>query len=366
MPTESRAAVLFKRGEPLRIETVVVADPGPGEVLVKLAASGLCHSDLHLIDNKVEYAMPYPMPVVPGHEGMGIVVAAGAGAPVREGDTVIPYLLPDCGECVFCKSGRTNLCVQLGRSARPGGKAYFTLNGQPVTAASGTGTFSEYVCVPGDQIAKVDPRAKPDPCCCIACGVTTGVGSVLLVAKVKEGDAVVVFGAGGVGLSVIQGAKIAGARAIIAVDMNTEKEAVARAMGATHFLDAGTDNLESEVIKLTGMGADFAFDTVGTAQVVRQALGSLHRGGWSELIRIAIDQEPEATFHLSEFGGKALRGSLMGGAKRADVARFVDWYVEGKLNLEGYISHRLKLDEINTGFDLMRQGKTARAVILYD
>lgn len=366
MTTKSRAAVLFKRGEPLRLETIDVADPGPGDVLIKLAATGLCHSDLHLIDDKIEYAMPYPLPLVPGHEGMGVVVAAGADAPVKEGDTVIPYLLPDCGKCHFCKSGRTNLCTQLGRSARPGGKTYFSLNGQPVTAASGTGTFSEYVCVPGDQVVKVDPQASPDPCCCIACGVTTGVGSVLLVAKVQPGDAVIVFGAGGVGLSVIQGARIAGARTIIAVDMNRDKESVALAMGATHFLNAGTENLASEVIKITGMGADFAFDTVGTAQVVRQALASLHRGGWSEFIRIAMDQEPEATFRLSEFGGKAYRGSLMGGAKRADVARFVDWYVEGKLNLDGYVSHRLKLDQINEGFDLMRQGKTARAVILFD
>jgi S-(hydroxymethyl)glutathione dehydrogenase / alcohol dehydrogenase len=366
MPTKSRAAVLFKRGEPLRIETIDVADPGPGEVLIKLAASGLCHSDLHLIEDKIEYGMPYPLPLVPGHEGMGIVVSAGQGAPVKEGDTVIPFLLPDCGECVFCKSGRTNLCAQLGRSARPGGKAYFTLKGRPVTAASGTGTFSEYVCVPGDQVVKVNPRATPDPCCCIACGVTTGVGSALLVAKVREGDAVVVFGAGGVGLSVIQGARIAGARTIIAVDMNAEKEAIARSMGATHFLHARNENLGADVVALTGMGADFAFDTVGTAQVVRQALASLHRGGWSEFIRIAMDQEPEAAFHLSEFGGKAFRGSLMGGAKRADVARFVDWYVEGKLSLDGFVSHRLRLDQINDGFDLMRQGKTARAVIVYD
>jgi len=366
MPTESRAAVLFKRGEPLRIETVVVADPGPGEVLIKLAATGLCHSDLHLIDDKIEYGMPYPLPLVPGHEGMGVVVAAGAGAPAREGDRVIPYLLPDCGECFFCKSGKTNMCVQLSRSTRRDGKAYFTLNGQRVTAASGTGTFSEYVCVPGDQIVKVNPQATPDPCCCIACAVTTGVGSALLVAKVEPGSSVVVFGAGGVGLSVIQGARIAGAKLIVAVDINGEKQAVARSMGATHFLNAATENLPAEVVKLTGIGADYVFDTVGTMAVVQAGLASLHRGGWAQMIRIAMDQEPNAKIGLAAFGGKTFRGSLMGGAKRADVARFVDWYVEGKLNLEGFISHRLPLERINEGFDLMRAGKTARAIVIYD
>jgi S-(hydroxymethyl)glutathione dehydrogenase/alcohol dehydrogenase len=366
MPTKSRAAVLFKRGEPLRIETIDVADPGPGEVLIKLAATGLCHSDLHLIDDKIAYGMPYPLPLVPGHEGMGVVCAAGAGAPAKEGDMVIPYLLPDCGECVFCTSGRTNMCVQLSRSTRTDGKAYFSLNGQRITAASGTGTFSQYVCVPGDQVVKVNPAAKPDPCCCIACGVTTGVGSAMLVAKVYPGASVLVFGAGGVGLSVVQGARIAGAKTIIAVDQNPDKEAVALKMGATHFLNAAMENLPAEVIRLTGIGADFAFDTVGLMSVVHQALASLHRGGWSELIRIAMDQEPEATMHISEFAGRTYRGSLMGGAKRADVARFVDWYVEGKLNLDGFISHRLTLDQINEGFDLMRQGKTARAVVIYD
>lgn len=366
MPVKSRAAVLFKRGEPLRIETLEVVDPGPGEVLIKLAATGLCHSDLHLIDDKIEYAMAYPLPLVAGHEGMGVVVAAGPGAPAQEGDMVIPYLLPDCGECVFCKSGRTNMCVQLGRSTRTDGKAYFSLNGQRVTAASGTGTFSEYVCVPGDQVVKVNPQAKPDPGCCIGCAVTTGVGSALLVAKVYAGASVVVFGAGGVGLNVVQGARIAGARTIIAVDVNGEKAEIARRMGATHFLNAATENLPAEVAKLTGMGADFAFDTVGTMAVVRQALACLHRGGWAELVRIAIDQEPEAVMRLAEFGGKTYRGSMMGGAKRADVARFVDWYVDGTLKLDGFVSHRLPLERINEGFELMRQGKTARAVVVFD
>ena len=220
--------------------------------------------------------------------------------------------------------------------------------------------------MPGDQVVKVNPKAKPDPGCCIGCAVTTGVGSALLVAKVYPGAAVVVFGAGGVGLNVIQGARIAGARVIIAVDVNDEKEAVARRMGATHFLNAATENLPGEVAKLTGMGADFAFDTVGAMGVVRQALASLHRGGWAELVRIAIDQEPEAVMRLAEFGGKTYRGSMMGGAKRADVARFVDWYVDGVLDLEGLVSHRLPLERINEGFDLMRQGKTARAVVVFD
>jgi S-(hydroxymethyl)glutathione dehydrogenase/alcohol dehydrogenase len=196
--------------------------------------------------------------------------------------------------------------------------------------------------------------------------VTTGVGSALLVAKVYPGASVVVFGAGGVGLSAVQGARIAGATTIIAVDLNMEKEDIARKMGATHFLNAASENLPGEVAKITGIGADFAFDTVGTMAALRQAIASLHRGGWAEFVRIAMDQEPDVPIKLAEIGGRIFRSTLMGGAKREDVARFVDWYVEGKLSLDGFVSHRLPLERINEGFDLMRQGKTARAVVVYD
>lgn len=366
MPTKSPAAVLFKRGEPLRIETIDVADPGPGEVLIRHAATGLCHSDLHLFEEKVHPAMDYALPLVAGHEGFGVVAAAGAGVHLREGDTVMPYLMPDCGECIFCKSGRTNLCVQAGRSARPDAKSCFTLGGRSVTAARGTAAFSQYVCVPEDQVVKVNPKATAVPCCCIGCAVATGAGAVLLVAKVHPGSSVIVFGAGGVGLSVIQGASMAGAATIIAVDLEDEKEGVAMKMGATHFFNAACPGLQDEVTKLTGIGADFAFDTVGGAAVTRQALSCLHRGGWAQMVRLGMDMDPDASLTVSELAGVTCRSSIMGGAKRSDVARFVDWWVEGKLNLDGLVSHQFPLERINEGFDLMREGKGARTVVLFD
>jgi S-(hydroxymethyl)glutathione dehydrogenase/alcohol dehydrogenase len=363
MPVESRAAVLFAPHEPLRIETVTVADPGPRDVLIRLDAASLCHSDLGYIDAK----FPHPLPAILGHEGIGTVVRTGNDVTaVAEGDVVIPYLLPDCGECPYCLSGRSNFCVQLGRSYAPGFPTWFSLDGTPVHGMLSLGTFSEYLVVPQDQVQKVDAQAPRGQASCIGCGVTTGVGAAILTAKVEPGSSVVVFGMGGVGLSTVQGARIAGAATIIAVDLNPDKEAAARAMGATHFIAAGELDPVAEVRRITGIGADYAFECAGHPTAFQQGLASLSVGGWAKMTTVGLipDDVPiPATW--TDMSGRNWQHCLMGGAKRQDVAGFVDWFMQGKLDLSAMVSHEIALDEINHGFDLMRQGKVNRAVIRY-
>lgn len=364
MPVKSRAAIAFEPGAPLSIATVDVADPGPHEVLIRLATAGLCHSDLTFIEGK----LPHPMPTVFGHEGLGRVVRNGPGVTtVAHNDTVIPYLVPDCGKCVYCLSGRTNQCVEMGRSSRPGFPTWFSLNGEPVRSFLGLGTFSEYLVVPEDQVQKVNPAAPPEEGCCIGCGVTTGLGAALIIAKVDPGSSVVVIGLGGVGLSVVQGARIAGAKTIIGVDVNPDKEVAARRFGATHFVNGREQDLISEVMKLTGIGADYAFDCVGSGPLFKMGLACLSRGGWARMTSVGINHDSEPVpIVWSDLNGRIWNRAFMGGAKRQDMARYVDWFVDGKIDLDEMVTHRLKLDEINFGFDLMRQGKTNRAVIVFD
>lgn len=363
MTIQSRAAIMFAPHQPLRIETVEVADPGPGEVLIRLDAASLCHSDLGYIDAK----FPHPVPAILGHEGIGTVIAAGAGVThVAQGDTVMPYLLPDCGECAYCKSGRSNFCVQLGRSYMPGFPTGFRLNGQPVFGMLSLGTFSEYLVVPHDQVQKVNPAAPRDQASCIGCGVTTGLGAALITAKVEKGASVVVFGMGGVGLSTVQGARMAGAATIIAVDLNPAKESSARAMGATHFIDASSADPVAQVHAITGIGADYAFECVGNERVFQQALAALSMGGWARLTTVGlVPDDVPVPVKWSEMTGRNWQHCLMGGAKRQDVARYVDWFVEGRIDLSAMISHEITLDRINEGFDLMRAGQTNRVVIRY-
>lgn len=363
MPVESRAAIMFSPREPLRVETVTVADPGPRDVLIRLDAASLCHSDLGYIDAK----FPHPLPAILGHEGIGTVVRKGADVSVvEEGDVVIPYLLPDCGECPYCLSGRTNFCVQLGRSYAPGFPTWFSYQGTPVHGMLSLGTFSEYLVVPHDQVQKVNPAAPRGHASCIGCGVTTGVGAALITAKVEAGSSVVVFGLGGVGLSVVQGARIAGATTIVAVDLNADKESAARAMGATHFIHAAETDPVGAVHRLTGIGADYAFECVGSAKAFEQGLACLSAGGWAKMVSVGlIPDDVPIPGNWTNFSGKIWQQSLMGGARRKDVAGFVDWYMDGKLDLSAMISHEITLDEINHGFDLMRQGKSNRAVIRY-
>ena len=363
MPIQSRAAVFYAPHEKLRIETVDVADPGPHEVLIKLAATGLCHSDLHFIEGD----LAHPVPAVLGHEGMGTVLRTGPNVTeVAEGDRVIPYLVPDCGVCPYCRSGKTNNCQQMGRAYAPDYKSWISLGGRPIRSLLGLGTFSEYIVVPEDQVQRVHADAPADQACCIACGVTTGLGAVLITANVEAGSTVVVYGLGGVGLSVIQGARIAGAARIVGVDVNSDKEPVAKAHGATHFLNGRECDPVAEIMKLTGIGADYAFECVGLPKLFEQTLGCLNRG-WGKAISVGViaDRVP-VPITWSQLSGRSWQRSFMGGAKRRDMAGYVDWFVEGKVKLDQLVSHRITLDQINDGFDLMRQGRAARVVVVYD
>ncbi len=363
MSIKSRAAILVEPKKPLVIETIDVSEPGPTEVLIRLDAASLCHSVLSFIDGR----MPHPVPAIFGHEGIGEVIGLGDQvSSLALGDIVIPYLLPDCGECAYCRSGRTNMCEQMGRAFRPDFPTGFSLNGNPIRGFLSLGTFSEYLVVPQDQVQKVNPAASRAEASCIGCGVTTGLGAALIAAKVEAGSSVAVFGVGGVGLSTVQGAKIAGAAIIIAIDIMAEKEAVARRMGATHFINASQQDVVQEIFKLTGIGADYAFDCVGNPKLFEQALACLSRGGWSKMTTVGIiPEELPVPVSWGQMIGKNWHSTLMGGAKRQDVARFVEWFVEGKLDLGEMVSQTLQLDDINQGFELMRQGKTNRVVIRY-
>ena len=363
MPVKSRAAILVEPKRPLVIATIDVADPGPGEVLIRLDAASLCHSDLSYIEGK----FPHAMPAIFGHEGIGQVVSTGEGVTTfAEGDVVIPYIIPDCGECPYCLSGRTNMCVQMGRSYQPGFPTGFGWDGKAVPGFMSLGTFSEYLVVPQDQVQKVNPAAPRAVASCIGCGVATGVGAALIAAKVEAGSSVVVFGMGGVGLSTVQGARIAGAKTIIAVDIMAGKEEAARRMGATTFIDSTRQDTVAEIFALTGIGADYAFDCVGNAALFEQAIACLSSGGWSKMVSVGmIPDDVAIPLRWGQMLGRNWQYTMMGGAKRQDVARYVDWFVEGKLDLGGMVTQELTIDEINEGFDLMRQGRTNRAVILY-
>lgn len=363
MPVQVRAAVAFAANEPMKIRQLTLADPGPGEVMVRLLATGLCHSDLSALEGKI----PQAFPVVLGHEGIGDVVALGEGVTdFALGDRVMPYLVPDCGVCPFCTSGRTNLCVQM-LARREAPRSPFSLDGQPVAAYCGLGTFAEMTVVPADSLVRVNRNAEVGHACCIACGVSTGLGAALITAKVTPGSSVAVFGAGGVGLSVIQGAKLAGAARIIALDTNPGKESVARAMGATDFIDPkAVDNVITQIQTLSPMGVDFAFECVGVPELARQALESTNPAwGLAVCVGVIPVGKELSTAPFTLMSGRRWTGSLMGGAKRQDVARYVDQYVAGEFDLDALISHRLQLDEINHGLTLMRTGESVRSVVLY-
>ena len=368
MPVKVKAAIAFAPHEKLVIREVDLAHPGPGEVMVRLAATGLCRSDLHVIEGNIVQKFP----IVLGHEGAGHVVELGEGVEdFAIGDFVVPYLMPDCGVCGFCKSGRTNLCVQFA-ARRQAGKTPFSLDGQPVAAFQGLGTFAEMTVVAADMLTKVNPAAPADHACCIGCGVTTGLGSALITAKVTPGSSVAVFGVGGVGLSVVQGAKIAGARRIIAVDTNVSKADVAFKFGATDFINpAEVDNIAAHIAGLAEPGAgvpgvDFAFECVGHPKLAREALECTNPA-WGLAVCVGGIPAGEmlATPPFNLVTGRHWTGSLMGGAKRQDVARYVDMYVAGDYQLDDLVTHRLTHDEINHGFDMMRSGEAVRSVILY-
>jgi S-(hydroxymethyl)glutathione dehydrogenase / alcohol dehydrogenase len=361
MPRQVRAAVCFAINEPQRIVDVALADPGPGQVLIRLIASGLCHSDQHVLDGSHQTALP----IILGHEGIGEIVELGEGVTdFAVGDRVIPYLVPDCGKCPLCLSGRTNLCVEFqARMAAP--TTPFSIDGQPVNQFMGIGSFAEMTVVHADMLTRVSEQADPSQACCIACGVTTGMGAAMISAKVSPGTSVAVFGTGGVGLSVIQGARLAGASTIIAVDINDARRGVAEELGATHFVNpSDVGDAVAEVRRLTGMGADFTFECVGIPALARQALEASNPAwGVSVCVGIMPTGSELSTLPFNLMTGRRWTGSFMGGAKRADVGRFVEMFAAGEYSLDALVSHRLVLEDIDRGFAMMKSGEAVRSVV---
>ena len=368
---KSRAAVAFEAGKPLQIVEIDVAPPRKGEVLVKITHTGICHTDAFTLSGDDPEGL---FPVVLGHEGAGIVVEVGEGVTsVQPGDHVIPLYTAECGECLFCKSGKTNLCVAVratqGKGVMPDGTSRFSYQGQPLYHYMGCSTFSEYTVVAEVSLAKIRPDANPEQVCLLGCGVTTGLGAVKNTAKVQEGDTVAVFGLGGIGLNVIQGAKMVGADKIIGVDLNDAKEEWGRRFGMTHFVNP--KKIEGDIVPhlvgLTDGGADYTFDCTGNTTVMRQALEACHRG-WGESIIIGVAEAGKeiATRPFQLVTGRVWRGSAFGGARgRTDTPKVVDWYMDGKIQIDPMITHTLPLERINEAFDLMHEGKSIRSVVVF-
>ena len=365
-----RAAVAFEAGEPLRIETVQLEGPREGEVLVEIKATGICHTDKYTLSGADPEGL---FPAILGHEGAGIVVEVGPGvSSLRPGDHVIPLYTPECRQCKSCLSRKTNLCTSIratqGRGLMPDGSSRFSIGGKPLLHYMGCSTFANYTVLPEIALAKVREDAPFDTICYIGCGVTTGIGAVLFTAKVETGSTVVVFGLGGIGLNVIQGARMVGAGMIVGVDVNPAREAMARRFGMTHFVNSkGIDDLVGHLVELTGGGADYSFECVGNTTLMRQALECAHRGwGVATIIGVASAGQEIATRPFQLVTGRRWIGSAFGGARgRTDVPRIVDWYMEGRINIDDLITHRLPLERINEGFDLMTRGESIRSVVVY-
>ena len=366
-----RAAVAHAAGQPLTIETVQLDGPREGEVLVEIKATGICHTDKFTLSGEDPEGL---FPAILGHEGAGVVVDAGPGVrSLRKGDHVIPLYTPECRECDYCLSRKTNLCQKIrttqGRGVMPDGTSRFSLHGKPVLHYMGCSTFANFTVVPEIALAKVRPDAPFDKICYIGCGVTTGIGAVIFTAKVQPGDTVVVFGLGGIGLNVVQGARLAGADMIVGVDINPARQALATKFGMTHFVnprDAG-DDIVGHLVELTRGGADHSFECVGNPTLMRQALECAHKGwGKSTIIGVAGAGQEISTRPFQLVTGRVWQGSAFGGARgRTDVPRIVDWYMEGKINIDDLITHVLPLDRINEGFDLMTRGESIRSVVVY-
>lgn len=369
---KTRAAVAWEAGKPLTIETIEIGGPKAGEVLVEVMATGICHTDAYTLsglDSEGKF------PAILGHEGAGIVREIGAGVTsLKVGDHVIPLYTPECRNCKSCLSQRTNLCTSIratqGQGVMPDGTSRFSCEGGEVFHYMGCSTFANFTVLPEIALAKVREDAPFDKICYIGCGVTTGIGAVIYTAKVWPGANVVVFGLGGIGLNVIQGARMVGADKIIGVDINPARQEIARRFGMTHFVnpkEVGNDKVVQAIVDLTGGGADFSFDATGNTDVMRQALECCHRG-WGESIVIGVAEAGKeiSTRPFQLVTGRVWKGTAFGGARgRTDVPKIVDWYMEGKINIDDLITHKLSLDEINTGFDLMHEGKSIRSVVVY-
>ncbi len=367
-----RAAVAHKAGEPLSIETVQLDGPKAGEVLVEVKATGICHTDAFTLSGGDPEGL---FPSILGHEGAGVVVEIGPEvSSVKPGDHVIPLYTPECRQCEYCVSGRTNLCqairVTQGQGVMPDGTSRFSLGGEKLYHYMGTSTFANYTVLPEIALAKIREDAPFDKVCYIGCGVTTGLGAVINTAKVAPGDNVVIFGLGGIGLNVVQGARLVGADMIVGVDLNPKRQALAETFGMTHFVNPTEveDDLVAHLVELTGGGADHSFECIGNVDVMRQALECCHKGwGESTIIGVAGAGQEIATRPFQLVTGRVWRGTAFGGAKgRTDVPRIVDWYMDGKINIDDLITHTMPLDDINDAFDLMHAGESIRSVVLYD
>ncbi|MBW8759634.1 MAG: S-(hydroxymethyl)glutathione dehydrogenase/class III alcohol dehydrogenase [Burkholderiales bacterium] len=367
---KTRAAVAWKAGAPLSIETVDLAGPKAGEVLVEVKATGICHTDQFTLSGADPEGL---FPAILGHEGAGVVVDVGPGVTsLRRDDHVIPLYTPECRQCKFCLSRKTNLCQQIrstqGRGLMPDATSRFSLDGKPILHYMGTSTFSNYIVVPEIALARIRPDAPFDKVCYIGCGVTTGVGAVLFTAGVEAGANVVVFGLGGIGLNVIQGAKMVGAGKIVGVDINPAREAMARRFGMTDFINPkDVPNVVDAIVQLTDGGADYSFECIGNTTTMRQALECCHKGwGQSVIIGVAGAGQEISTRPFQLVTGRVWKGSAFGGARgRTDVPRIVDWYMEGRISIDPLITHTLKLEDINHGFELMERGESIRSVVVY-
>ena len=366
-----RAAVAWEAGKPLTIETVQLDGPKAGEVLVEIKATGICHTDKYTLSGADPEGL---FPAILGHEGAGVVVDIGPGVTsLKKGDHVIPLYTPECRQCKSCLSGKTNLCTAIratqGKGVLPDGTSRFSFKGKPILHYMGCSTFANYTVLPEIALAKVREDAPFDKICYIGCGVTTGIGAVIYTAKVEPGANVVVFGLGGIGLNVIQGARMVGADMIVGVDLNPAREALARKFGLTHFVnpkDHGA-NLVSHLVELTKGGADYSFECIGSTDVMRQALECCHRGwGVSVVIGVAAAGKEISTRPFQLVTGRVWKGSAFGGARgRRDVPKIVDWYMDGKINIDDLITHTMPLERINEGFDLMTKGESIRSVVIY-
>lgn len=367
---KTRAALALKANSPLVIETIDLEGPKAGEVLVEIMATGVCHTDAFTLSGDDPEGL---FPSVLGHEGAGIVREVGAGVTsVKPGDHVIPLYTPECRECDYCLHPKTNLCQSIrstqGKGLMPDGTSRFSMNGKPLYHYMGTSTFSNFTVMPEIAVAKVREDAPFEKICYIGCGVTTGIGAVVFDAKVEPGSNVAVFGLGGIGLNVIQGAKMVGADKIIGIDLNPEKRAIAEKFGMTHFINPKeVDNVVEAICDLTNGGVDYSFECIGNVKVMRDALECCHKGwGESVIIGVAGAGQEIATRPFQLVTGRVWRGSAFGGARgRTDVPKIVDWYMDGKINIDDLITDVMPLDDINKAFDMMHDGKGIRSVIKF-
>lgn len=368
----TRAAVAFEAGKPLEVVEVELEGPKAGEVLVEVKATGICHTDWYTLSGDDPEGL---FPSILGHEGAGVVVDVGPGVTtLRKGDHVIPLYTPECRQCKTCLSRRSNLCTSIratqGKGLMPDGTSRFSVDGRPIHHYMGCSTFANFTVLPEIALAKVRDDAPFDKICYIGCGVTTGVGAVVNTAKVWPGANVAVFGLGGIGLNVIQGARMVGADRIVGIDLNPARREMAEKFGLTHFVnpeEVGRDKVVQAVVDLTDGGADFSFDCTGNVHVMRQALECCHRGwGESVVIGVAAAGQEIATRPFQLVTGRVWKGSAFGGARgRTDVPKVVDWYMDGKINIDDLITHRLPLEDINEGFALMKRGESIRSVVIY-